>query len=243
MIVLIVTAWSIVLVKIFTWEKESQQNLRRDFRVDELVAQNIKTGGLAFLHCGNQFIYYLVTKAASHLKPSMSTLQSSLTELKQHCLENDIKRLAMPMIGCGLDQLDWEQVKEMLNLVFCDTEVRITVYKLLEQQGSKAKAQPDPGFMTNTTETIGRLSSNGEKADEANTTRDFTGSTETDKTCTILPGEQTASPTNSDSYIQPAWSKAELRQLQDDDHDVREVIELMANGGTKPNKDTLKGKS
>ena len=148
----------------------------------------------------------------------------------------------MPMIGCGLDQLIWEQVKEMLNLMFSDTEIQITLYKLLGQQGSNTtKSQTELGLTKNTSDIVEKLSPKGEKADEdKKTTTNSADRAGTAKACTILPGEQIGL-VDLDSYI-PGWSKAELRQLQNDDNDVREVIQLMANGGTKPAKDMLKGK-
>jgi O-acetyl-ADP-ribose deacetylase (regulator of RNase III) len=50
--------------------------------------------------------------------------------MRDFCVENDITKLAMPRIGAGLDKLDWEQVKEVIEDVFEDTDIEITVYVL-----------------------------------------------------------------------------------------------------------------
>ena len=86
------------------------------------------SGGMAFLCHQNRFIYYLVTKEQYFKKPSMKTLESSLQLMRQHCLHNHVQYVAMPTIGCGLDKLDWYDVRELLVKIFRDTPVEITVY-------------------------------------------------------------------------------------------------------------------
>ncbi|MNE81541.1 hypothetical protein D3C80_1782030 [compost metagenome] len=43
---------------------------------------------------------------------------------------NDVHRLSMPLIGCGLDRLQWDRVKNIINQVFNGLDIKITVYKL-----------------------------------------------------------------------------------------------------------------
>ena len=40
------------------------------------------------------------------------------------------KTLVMPRIGCGLDKLQWEKVKNIIKNIFKDTDVNIEVYYL-----------------------------------------------------------------------------------------------------------------
>ena len=49
--------------------------------------------------------------------------------MKQICLEHNIKKIAMPVIGCGLDRLNWNDVSEQIKNIFVDTEVEILVCK------------------------------------------------------------------------------------------------------------------
>lgn len=107
---------------------------RKTFRrVGDLLNQHVKTGGLAVLDEKDRFIYYLVTKERSTGKPTLRTLWSSLTCLKNHMVENNIKKLAIPQIGCGLDRLNWSDVKQMLEYLFKDEDVEILVYILDEE--------------------------------------------------------------------------------------------------------------
>jgi O-acetyl-ADP-ribose deacetylase (regulator of RNase III) len=50
--------------------------------------------------------------------------------MKQHCEEHDVKKLAMPWIGCGLDRLDWNKVREMIKRTFQETNIELTIYTL-----------------------------------------------------------------------------------------------------------------
>lgn len=71
--------------------------------------------------------YNLFTKEHTSGKPSYLNFTRSLKSLKEDCIKRGIKNLAMPKIGCGLDRLEWEVVREIIKGVFLDTEIDITV--------------------------------------------------------------------------------------------------------------------
>ena len=74
----------------------------------------------------------LVTKPKYWQKPTYDSLRKALVDLKELCGENwlNIKTLVMPKIGCGLDKLQWKNVKKMIKEIFEDTDVAIEVYYL-----------------------------------------------------------------------------------------------------------------
>lgn len=74
-----------------------------------------------------RYIYYLVTKPRSYQKPFYRNLWDSMCDLRNHLLENDIMKLAVPKLGCGLDGLDWRIVRNMLEILFRYTGVEILV--------------------------------------------------------------------------------------------------------------------
>jgi hypothetical protein len=101
-------------------------------RVDELKRQNAKPGGMCFLYVPDEdrYIYYLVTKEKYFNKPTYTTMENSLTAMRDHCFENGVRKLSMPVIGCGLDKLEWDKVRNIIHRVFEPIGMHITVYKL-----------------------------------------------------------------------------------------------------------------
>ncbi len=96
--------------------------------VDELKAQDIQVGSVGILKNKGDFIYYLVTKTYSGGKPTLHNLEKSLICMKIHAVKNNVKIISMPKIGCGLDKLDWVVVKQMLNNIFSDTDIKLKIY-------------------------------------------------------------------------------------------------------------------
>jgi O-acetyl-ADP-ribose deacetylase (regulator of RNase III) len=67
-------------------------------------------------------------KTGTGYLPTYESLEASLISMKNHMVANDVKELAIPQIGCGLDRLKWEQVEESIQRVFGDTDITVTVY-------------------------------------------------------------------------------------------------------------------
>lgn len=72
-------------------------------------------------------VFNLVTKERYYHKPSMDDLHKSLLVLKELCITNDIKKLAMVKIGCGLDKLNWYDVSELIINVFNNIDIDIKI--------------------------------------------------------------------------------------------------------------------
>lgn len=76
-------------------------------------------------------VFNLVTKTRYWQKPTYPTLRGSLEYMKAIAECNKIRKIAMPMIGCGLDGLNWNIVRTIIQDVFKDSEVlEILVCKL-----------------------------------------------------------------------------------------------------------------
>lgn len=67
----------------------------------------------------------LVTKKNYWHKPTLKSMEQALMSMRQVCKDNDIRYVAMPRIGCGLDRLSWPDVKELALRIFSDTDIRI----------------------------------------------------------------------------------------------------------------------
>lgn len=80
-------------------------------------------------------VFSLITKPKYFKKPTYDTLRKSLEEMKVLVKKiidesNETVKIAMPQIGCGLDKLEWNKVKEMVIEMFADINVELLfVYK------------------------------------------------------------------------------------------------------------------
>lgn len=72
----------------------------------------------------------LITKERYWMKPTYKTLRESLVQLVAICVTNNISDIAMPLIGCGLDRLEWSKVSKMIQEVFSGININITVVML-----------------------------------------------------------------------------------------------------------------
>ena len=72
-------------------------------------------------------VFNLITKERYFHKPTYISMEYALRKMKALCEIYDIKKIAMPLIGCGLDRLNWDQVSEMIQVIFKDTDIEILV--------------------------------------------------------------------------------------------------------------------
>lgn len=70
-------------------------------------------------------VYNLVTKEKYSDKPDYETLIGALISMRDQL--PDDAYLAMPKIGCGLDKLEWSEVKEYIEELFEDTDMQIII--------------------------------------------------------------------------------------------------------------------
>lgn len=75
-------------------------------------------------------VFNLVTKSKYWQKPTYESLASSLKDMKAICLKEEVRFMAMPEIGCGLDRLQWDKVKAIMLDIFEDTPIEIVVCRL-----------------------------------------------------------------------------------------------------------------
>lgn len=80
--------------------------------------QKPNVGDVAYLQQNDRFIYYLITKECSNQKPTYESLTAAITKLRDFIVKHDVKKLAIPRIGCGLDRLDWPKVKAIIKQIF-----------------------------------------------------------------------------------------------------------------------------
>jgi O-acetyl-ADP-ribose deacetylase (regulator of RNase III) len=81
---------------------------------DELKNQNVNIGEVAWLYRNDRYIYYLVTKENYWNKPTYDNFRTSIRNLFILCVKHDVKSLSIPKLGCGLDKLQWDRVKQII---------------------------------------------------------------------------------------------------------------------------------
>lgn len=77
-----------------------------------------------------KYIFYLVTKELYFHKPTMDNFTQCMSQLATVCHELDVKSLAIPKIGCGLDKLKFLQVVKIIDNLFENVNTDITMYLL-----------------------------------------------------------------------------------------------------------------
>lgn len=111
------------IAKIFNEVYNMRHKLHRDygqFDGDEAVGHALLV----------ENVFNLVTKEGCYMKPTYDTLREALIDMKEQCEEMELLRVAMPLIGCGLDGLEWDKVKEIIKETFDNTDIKILICKL-----------------------------------------------------------------------------------------------------------------
>jgi len=72
-------------------------------------------------------VFNLITKERYFEKPTYETMLGALSEMKVLCWLEKIRKIAMPIIGCGLDGLEWDKVSKIVKYVFQKEDIEILV--------------------------------------------------------------------------------------------------------------------
>ena len=95
---------------------------------------------------GRRYIYNLVTKQRFFDKPDLSTLLTTLETMKSHAAMHGVSTIAIPKIGCGLDQMNWQEVVKLLRDVFAYSDLHVVVYTLESHGVHAMSSEGDPEF-------------------------------------------------------------------------------------------------
>ena len=79
-------------------------------------------------------------------KPDLLTLSQTLEAMKIHASTNGVSTNAIPKIGCGLDQMNWQEVMKLLRDIFAYSDVQIVLYTLEENGFHTLSADGDAEF-------------------------------------------------------------------------------------------------
>ena len=103
-------------------------------QINELKKMDLKVGDVGAIKVKDRFVYHLIIKEFCNDQPKYDPLKQAFVKLKEHMVENDVKEVSLPKIGTGKNQLSWPAVKLMIEEVFEDTDLKITIYYVEEEE-------------------------------------------------------------------------------------------------------------
>ena len=77
-------------------------------------------------------------------KPDLQTLATTLQSMQSHATMDGVLTIAIPKIGCGLDQMNWQDVVKLPRDNFAYSDIQIVVYSLDEHAIHAMSAERDP---------------------------------------------------------------------------------------------------
>ena len=74
-----------------------------------------------------RYIYNLVTKEKWSDKRDLQTLATTLQIMQAHVTMHGVSTIAIPKIGCGPNQMNWQDVVKLLRNIFTYWDVQSVV--------------------------------------------------------------------------------------------------------------------
>ena len=97
--------------------------------VNQLKRKRLRVGQVGYIREKGRFIYYLIIKERVTDGLRFDELRRSLFELKMHMLANNINKISLPKIGSGMNRNSWPDVRMMIEDVFFDTNIKVTIFE------------------------------------------------------------------------------------------------------------------
>ena len=87
-----------------------------------------------------------MTKEKYSGKPDLQTLTTSLRNMQAFATMHGVSTVDIRKIGCGPDQMNWQDVVKLLRNIFAYLDIQIVVYLLDEHAIHAMSAEGDPDF-------------------------------------------------------------------------------------------------
>ena len=93
-----------------------------------MILQNAKPFSIPVGHCiYTKPVLSMITKGRALALPTYETMYEALFHLRKAVDQLGIEAIAMPLIGCGLDKLQWPIVRALIKDIFDDCDIEILV--------------------------------------------------------------------------------------------------------------------
>lgn len=117
------------------------EHIKKKFNTNvEELRLNSRVGEVLVQEHGENYILHMVTKLESTGKPHWKTFKKTIYNLEKKCSELGISELVMPKIGCGLDGQDWGRTMKVIKYAFANSNVKVTVMYLSDEDETKYRA-------------------------------------------------------------------------------------------------------
>lgn len=118
------------------WGKGIAVDFDKNFRgmksyCGDIINKNgIKSPSVIYYSNDKDSVFNLYTKEKYYKKPTYITITECINIMQKICADRNIKKLAMPRIGCGLDNLKWCVVREIIKSTFENYDIEIIIRRL-----------------------------------------------------------------------------------------------------------------
>jgi len=129
--------------------------------IDNLSLQKKRVREIAVIKPEKQWLLYLITKNHYYEKASYSNIFATLQNLRTFCLEQQIKKLALPKICAGQDGKEWPIISNMLRFIFRNTCIKISVYDINKSILNSNETTNINESMLNNNKMINKVNNNG----------------------------------------------------------------------------------
>ena len=87
-----------------------------------------------------------MTEERFYDEPNLSRLSKTLEAMKIHASMNGVSTIAIPKLGCGLNQMNWQEVVKLLRGIFAYADVQLVVYTFEENGVHALSVEGDAEF-------------------------------------------------------------------------------------------------
>lgn len=97
---------------------------------DRCASGRLVLGGIHAYDADGVVIYNLATQDLPGPVAQLHAVEETLFKMKRSCLKHGYLKVAMPQIGCGIGGLKWERVEPIVQTLFAESEVEMSVVTL-----------------------------------------------------------------------------------------------------------------
>lgn len=95
-----------------------------------ILEQNPKVGEALSHYSNKRLVFNLITKVNYWDKPTYESFTATIEDLKDAMETLNLNKLAIPLLGAGLDRLSWAKNREIIKGIFAEANIEIVVCKI-----------------------------------------------------------------------------------------------------------------